>query len=65
MNAAIRRWVHDSHRGMHLVSNTQVGCGIKMIFSWYYGAQSVPKKYPEHHYARIIDIRQDGSLFLC
>ncbi len=41
LEVAIRRWVHWSDKGMDMVSNnTQVG---KV-------AQSVPRKFPPHHY---------------
>lgn len=36
LEAGIRRCIHYGHKEMDMVSrNTQVGCGISMIFSWY------------------------------
>ncbi len=42
---------HCCHKAMDMVNNnTQVGCGVKTVLNWYWGAQNVPRKYPSHHY---------------
>ncbi len=67
--------VHCSHKGMNMVSNnTQEDCGVlndaQLVLT-----QSVPRKYPPHHYTTSTSItpppawnaetRQDGSMLSC
>ncbi len=63
-----QKMVHCSHKGKDMVSNnTQVGCGVKTMLNWYEETQSVPRKYPPHHYTTTWtdETRQDGSMLSC